>query len=244
MIETPSLRTRVTLVTVVTLVGLVVVLEAFVYLTMRAQLNDTLAEVLETRAAVVQRLARDDGDLIRLDAELTELGIPAVLRGPDGQVVVADPARRFDLVPPGDRGAGTVSRTVDLGDGATAEVLVSRAGVDATIQRILMVELIGSSAVIAVAAALLLGCWLALYELRAISPMALLSSMAIRTASAITKRKVATLGAIASWRNKSVVSRGRAIMRGSTPGSRIEARSVATRITSRLWPKFPTRYAP
>ncbi len=156
MIDTPSLRARVTIVMVVTLAVLLLVLEAFVYLSMRARLGETLGEVLDTRVAIVERLARDSPDLETLDAELTELGVIAELRAPDGTVVQADPARRFDAVPPGDVGTATVSRTVELPSGAVATVIVSRAGVDATLERILVVELIGSGVAIALAGALLM----------------------------------------------------------------------------------------
>lgn len=156
MIETPSLRTRVTVVTVGMLVLLVVGLEAFVYLSLQDRLTDGLDEVLTTRAALVQRLADDAPSLVALDEELTELGIPAVLRGPDGTVVRSEPAaRRLDELLPGE-GAGTESRTIQLPTGGTAEVIVSRGGVDSTLQRILLVEIAGSVAALLLAAVIVL----------------------------------------------------------------------------------------
>lgn len=156
MIETPSLRTRVTVVTVGTLILLVVGLEAFVYLTMEDRLDDALAEVLVTRAALVERLAQDTPDLVALDEELTELGVPAVIRGPDGTVVRSEPAvLRLDQLLPGE-GAGVESSTVTLASGGTAEVFVSRGGVDSTLRRILLVEIAGSAAALLLAGVVVL----------------------------------------------------------------------------------------
>lgn len=161
MIETPSLRTRVTLVTIGVIVLLVVGLEALVYLSLRDRLNDGLDDVLTTRTALVLRLAEDAPDLATLDRELTEVGVPAVLRGPDGTVVRSEPAaRRLDEVLPGealpDEGPGTVTRTIELPMGGSAEVVVSRGAVDSTLQRVLLVEVAGSAGALVLAALLLL----------------------------------------------------------------------------------------
>ncbi len=156
MIETPSLRTRVTLVTVGVLVLLVIGLEAGVYFSLRDRLNDGLDEVLATRTALVDRLAQDATDLPTLADELTEVGVPAVLRGPDGTEIRTDPAvRRFDEVLPGE-GEGVETSTVALADGSTVEVIVSRGAVDSTLQRVLLVEVAGSAAALVLAALLLL----------------------------------------------------------------------------------------
>lgn len=156
MIETPSLRTRVTLVTVGVLVLLVIGLEAGVYFSLRDRLDDGLDEVLATRTALVGRLAEDAPDLGTLGRELTELGVPAVLRGPDGTEIRTDPAvRRFDEVLPGE-GVGVESSTVTLADGSTVEVIVSRGAVDSTLQRVLLVEIAGSATALVLAALLLL----------------------------------------------------------------------------------------
>ena len=161
MIETPSLRTRVTLVTIGVIVLLVVGLEALVYLSLRDRLNDGLDDVLATRTALVLRLAEDAPDLSTLDRELTEVGVPAVLRGEDGTVVRSEPAaRRLDEVLPGeslsDDAPGIETRTVDLPSGGSAEVIVSRGAVDSTLQRILLVEVAGSAGALVLAALLLL----------------------------------------------------------------------------------------
>ena len=165
MIETPSLRTRVMVVTIGVVVLLVVVLEALVYLSLRDRLNDSLDDVLATRAALVQRLARDTADVDELRADLSELGLPAILRAADGTVLRSEPAaRRLDEVLPGiseegaeiAQGAAVETMTVDLPDGATAEVVVSRGAVDSTLQRIVLVEVVGSAAALLLAALLVL----------------------------------------------------------------------------------------
>ena len=158
MIETPSLRTRVAVLTVGVAITLVVALDAFVYLSLRDRLEDALAAVLEARVVLVTGLAREIDDPVRLGSELAELGVPARILV-DGEVVAhAEPTvRRFEDVPPSVDAGDTrnVSRTVAPGDDAVAEVLASRAGVDATLQRVLAVELVGSAAAIVLALVLL-----------------------------------------------------------------------------------------
>lgn len=158
MIETPSLRTRVTLVTVGIVVALVLSLDLFVYLSLRDRLQDTLMEVLDARVALVGRLSDEIDSPEQLGAELVELGIPARVSPLTGDDVDGEPAaRRFDRIPPGPEPTveTTESRIVTLDDGVAVEVFVSRAGVDATLQRVLVIELVGSLAAILLALVLL-----------------------------------------------------------------------------------------
>lgn len=158
MIETPSLRTRVTLVTVGIVIVLVLALDLFVYLSLRDRLEDTLTEVLEARVALVERLADEVDSGEDLGAELVELGIPVRVSPLTGDEVDSEPAaRRFDRIPPGpDPSVDTSeSRIVTLDDGSAIEVFVSRAGVDSTLQRVLVIELVGSLAAIMLALVLL-----------------------------------------------------------------------------------------
>lgn len=158
MIETPSLRTRVTVLTVGVVIALVVALDVFVYLSLRDRLADALDEVLEARTVLVTGLAQEIDDPVRLGEELAELGVPSRIIVDGEEVARSEPTvRRFEEVPPSvDAGeARSASRSVDLGDGAVAEVLVSRAGVEATLQRVLAIELVGSAAAIGLALVLL-----------------------------------------------------------------------------------------
>lgn len=150
MIETPSLRTRLTVVTVALVAVAVVALELVVYLSLRDELDEALEEVLATRATLVAQLADDAADPAVLASELAEQGVPAVLTTPDGTVLQSDPAaRRFDVVPPGTApDAGVERLQLTLPDGTMVEVLVSRAGVDATLQQVLLAELGGTAVVV------------------------------------------------------------------------------------------------
>lgn len=155
MMQTPSLRGRVVLAGAV--VGSVVLLgvDLFVWVSLRDRLLDNLAGVLTTRAQLVSEvgvgLTPEE-----LDERLTQLGIPAVIHAPDGDFP-AEPIVRSGALPPADPLGGStasaIERDVVLGDGTTVTVLASRAGVDGTLRRVLVLEVIGSL----VAVALLVG---------------------------------------------------------------------------------------
>lgn len=155
MMQTPSLRGRVVLAGAV--IGSVVLLgvDLFVWVSLRDRLLDNLAAVLTTRAQLVSEvgvgLTPEE-----LDERLTQLGIPAVIHAPGGDFP-ADPIVRSGALPPADPLGGStasaIEREVVLGDGTTVTVLASRAGVDGTLRRVLVLEVIGSL----VAVALLVG---------------------------------------------------------------------------------------
>ncbi len=155
--RTPSLRRRVTRSGVAVFAVLVLGLDVFVYVTLRARLEDTLAEVLAARA----ELAVELDDLVESDelaARLQALGVPVLITTADGQVITAEPATpRFQQGPPGP-GTGVpqprVSTVVDLADGGTAEVFATRAGVNATLRGMLLLLVIGTA--LALLAAVLL----------------------------------------------------------------------------------------
>ncbi len=153
MIETPSLRTRVTMVTIGVVVLLVVVLEAAVYLTLRDRLEGGLDEVQAVRTALVAELAADADDLVALERALTDAEVPAVLRS--GATELRTVPAGVAPVDVGDQ-AGAVASTVDLSDGTTVDVLVPRGSVDDTLRGVLLVEVVGSGAALVLAALLLL----------------------------------------------------------------------------------------
>jgi two-component system OmpR family sensor kinase len=140
MIQTPSLRSRVTRLTIVVVVVLVLALDLFVYLSLRDRLDDTLSEVLDARVALVGRLAREVPDGEALVAELDDLGVPVRLTPPGDASAPPD-----DVAPRSER------RVVTLPDGTVLEVFVSRVGADSTLRRVLVVELLGSGIVVLLA---------------------------------------------------------------------------------------------
>jgi two-component system, OmpR family, sensor kinase len=155
-VRTPSLRPRVVLsgVSVVTL--LLTVFGTYLYLTLQAQLEASLDEVLTARVELARELAAVH-DISELHDRLQAIGIPAIVTGPDGIVATSDPAaQRFGEGPPGpaDLRAPRVSRQVDIGDDASVEVFATRAGVDRTLRRLLTLILAGIA--VAVLASVLL----------------------------------------------------------------------------------------
>lgn len=146
MMRTPSLRRRVTGSGVAVFLLLVLLLDAFVYVTLRARLEETLDDVLATRV----ELARDLDELF--DAEeiadgLGARGVPAVVTTPDGRSFDSEAMPRFEArppTPPGEDRTSQLSSTVELSDGGTVEVFVSRGGVDSTLRRVLVVSLVGT----------------------------------------------------------------------------------------------------
>ena len=155
--QTPSLRLRFIAAVTVTWIVLVVSLDVFVFLSLRSQLLDSLDELLDTRAQLVLELSASLSPE-ELDARLTELGIPAIVIDPDGTRLTAEPASpSLGTGPPapGDRlGEPVVTREVDLDGGVTVQVRATRAGVERTMDQVLLLEIIGSIAVLALMLAL------------------------------------------------------------------------------------------
>ncbi|MEX0836496.1 MAG: HAMP domain-containing sensor histidine kinase [Nitriliruptor sp.] len=154
--RTPSLRRRVTVSGVVVFIVLVLLLDGFVYLTLRARLEVTLDEVLATRVELVAGLAELVDDGAELAERLGARGIPAVVTTADGQRISSGALPRFDINPPGspDLPPDRKTTTLALDSGGSVEVSVSRAGVDETLRRVALVTLLGT-AVAAIAALLL-----------------------------------------------------------------------------------------
>ncbi|MFA9445998.1 ATP-binding protein [Egicoccus sp. AB-alg6-2] len=155
--RTPSLRRRVTVSGVVVFALLVTLLDIFVYLTLRERLQDTLAEVLDTRVD----LARELGEQLPADelvARLTALGVPVTATTAEGEVLTGEPATpRFGAGPPGPvttMPTPRVSEPVRLEDGTTLEVYASSAGVEATLARTATLLLVGTVLALAIAAVL------------------------------------------------------------------------------------------
>jgi PAS domain S-box-containing protein len=161
MTHTPSLGRRVVLLGVaVVAIGLLVV-NAVVYLALRASLNASLDDLLAERAATVRAEAEDvradGGDAADLARRLQARGLRARVTDADGGQFVAAPPS--PLVGQGLPAAGgddrEVTRAVDLPAGWTAQVLARASGVDEALQRLLLIQVAGSLLAMALAAFLL-----------------------------------------------------------------------------------------
>ena len=136
--QTPSLRLRIAVTSTLVLVIVLLAMDAFLYLTLRVQLEATLDEVLDTRIGVAVRLS-ERTPVPELAAALTEVGVPATVRVPDGREFTAAPVVPAVALDP------RVQRVAALTGGGTVTVYASRAGVDRTLRRLLLLELAGTA---------------------------------------------------------------------------------------------------
>lgn len=142
--RTPPLRRRITGIGVLVLAVLLVLVFVVAYVLVRTDLERSLDEVLTVRAGLAADLATEHDDPERLAAQLTAIGVPAVVRTPDGEVHSAEPlSPRFGAAPPAPATITdpAASRTVELADGTTVEVFASRAGVDRALRTLLLIAL-------------------------------------------------------------------------------------------------------
>lgn len=156
--RTPSLRGRVTIAGIAVIAVLIVALDAFVYLSLRDTLQEGLHELLAARMQLAQELAQTL-DVEQLDERLTALGVPATIRLADGTRVRSDPeSTRFQSGPPGQPETlpePLASRRQDLPNGGSITVFASRAGVQSTLDSVLVLELVGSIVAVALSVAVL-----------------------------------------------------------------------------------------
>lgn len=154
--QTPSLRRRVTVTSAAVLVVLLLAMDAFLYLTLRAQLQDTLTQVLDTRIGIALRLSTQV-PAPDLASALTEVGVPATVRGRDGRQFSASPAVPHigRYTPPALVFQPEVERTAALTGGGTVTVYASQAGVNQTLRRLLVLELLGTAVAVGLAVVLL-----------------------------------------------------------------------------------------
>jgi PAS domain S-box-containing protein len=133
MMPTPSLRNRVVAIGVVVVVVVLATTNGFLYLLFQAELARNLDDLLHERAELVRTEAthRSEAELVE---RLTELGIRATVRSPDGTIREARPPSPSigRSLPGSDRGSvrRTVSRDVPIQDGAVVTVFATRSGVD------------------------------------------------------------------------------------------------------------------
>jgi PAS domain S-box-containing protein len=164
--RTPSLRKRVVVLGVVVVVVVLASVNGFLYLAFRAQLRQNLDETLRERAELVRREAQQRSGA-ELTGRLTEMGLRATVRSPDGAVHRAEPPSPLlgNNLPYGGATstAPTVSRNVPLPDGSVATVFARRAGIDDAARQLLVLDGLG----------LVLAAFLAAFLLRRTSTLAL-----------------------------------------------------------------------
>ncbi len=140
---TPSLGRRVVVSGVAVVTMLSLCLDALLFLSLRSGLNAALDRDLARDSRVVRAEAlRLEGPA--LAERLADLGVRVVLRDASGGAVAA-PA------PAGQADGPLATRRVELPDGVTAEVAVSRAGSDRSLHRLLILESFVTPLVIALA---------------------------------------------------------------------------------------------
>lgn len=157
MIRTPSLRNRMTAAALAIVVLVVLVVDGFVYLSLAGRMDDILGQVLDARTQAATQVGRTTSST-ELVTALSDAGIPAVVRFPDGREERTEPGSRlFDRLPPDADAASALQDTavVELADGTQVEVLVSRGGATSTLRRVLVFETIGSLLAVGLAVVLL-----------------------------------------------------------------------------------------
>ncbi len=179
--RTPSLRNRVVLLGVVVVVVVLASVNGFLYLAFRAQLRQNLDETLSERAELVRREAEIRSGP-ELASRLTELGLRATVRSPDGAVHRAEPPSPLlgRNLPYGSATsmAPTISRDVPLPDGSTATVFARRAGTDDAARQLLILDAVGL-----VMAALLAALLLRRTSTFALRPLEQIAASARRTSA-------------------------------------------------------------
>jgi two-component system, OmpR family, sensor kinase len=186
--RTPSLRRRVLGGGISVLLFVIIALEAFVFFNLRDQLEASLHEVLDARVRVAEEVAVDAA-ADELAAQLGALGIPAVIRTDDGaEIDVLPVVPRFGPGPPGPPSAVAgpfISEIVPVSDGGEIEVLATRAGIEETMRRILMLMTIGTVAAVVIGGLLLRGA-----TATAIAPLREIGAAARRTARGHTGERL------------------------------------------------------
>ena len=153
--RSPALRQRITLSGVVVLTGVLLAFDVFVYASLRDGLEAALVDLLNERMEVAVGLA-EELESSALADRLSAVAVPATVRTPDGQVFRSQPAipRVGQVGPPTAVPHPLVQRTLELPDGMTLTVFATRAGLDATLRRLLMVMALGTTGAVLVAAVL------------------------------------------------------------------------------------------
>lgn len=146
MMPTVSLRARVVGSGVAVVAVVLVALDVFVYVNLRDRLLDNLEGTLDRRAAQAGRLPSGAaaGEVL---TQLGGGGVRVMVRAADGRIVATTEG-------PSETGPW-LTRDVPLAGGGHVELSISRAPVEETLRRLILPDVLGSVAGIALAAALL-----------------------------------------------------------------------------------------
>ncbi|MFN2555958.1 MAG: ATP-binding protein [Nitriliruptorales bacterium] len=184
--RTPPLRRRVTLSALAVVAVLLLTFDAFVYLSLRHSLEQSLSDLLATRAQLARELGATVPRVV-LAPRLGALAVPATVLTPDGQRFEAEPAtpRLGPDQPPTPLAHPRISTLVTLDDGTQIEVFATRAGVETTLRRLLVTVLSGTAAALALAYLLLRA-----VTSRALAPLAQVAATAQRTSAERTGERL------------------------------------------------------
>lgn len=153
-----SLRRRITLSGVAVVAALVLLLDVVVYLSLRDLMLDNLESVLDAREQLARELLTEAGPLPpeEVSERLDEVGLRTVIRTVPGPVFSSEGAPAFDRLPADVESEGAFAwREFRLTDGSQLFILASRGGIDATLERLLLLGIVGTIAVVVIAYALL-----------------------------------------------------------------------------------------
>ena len=153
-----SLRRRVTLSGVAVVTTLVLGLDVVVYLSLRDLMLSNLEEVLDAREQLARELLVEAGPLPpeEVSRRLDEVGLRSVIRTVPGAVLSSEGAPAFDRLPAEVEEDGPYAwREFRLQDGSQLFILASRGGTDATLNRLLFLEIVGTVTLVGLAYALL-----------------------------------------------------------------------------------------
>jgi two-component system, OmpR family, sensor kinase len=154
----PSLRRRVVLFALAAVIPIVLLVDLLLTYSVREEFDREVQRAMDARVALVEELDTDRTP-DQLASTLTELGVPAVIVGPDGTRLEAGAG---GVLPPRPH----ATTTVVLVDGTEVEVIVSRAGAEIAQRRVLLTGI--ASTLTAVAALLVV---LAFFADRILRPL-------------------------------------------------------------------------
>jgi two-component system, OmpR family, sensor kinase len=143
---TPSLQRQAMRAALVAFLIVTVTVGSFVYLNMRVQLEEDLAELLTARRSVAEQvLVQLGGDLPQSAQRLAELGVPARVTTGEGEDVSVAPAASAATADTAGvlRDPSAASSLIRTADGGLVEVLASREGIDRILTRLLLLLGVG-----------------------------------------------------------------------------------------------------
>jgi two-component system, OmpR family, sensor kinase len=152
-LQTPNLRSRTIRGGMLLFATVIVLFDMLVFGAVRDELETNLEANLEQRLTTAVEHAEEFGPEEAAETLVAD-GIPAVLRTADGEVIAAEPlVGRFGNTPPAPAGVvePRASMSTTLDDGTVVEVFASRAGIESTLNRLLLIIMVGTVGALALA---------------------------------------------------------------------------------------------